>query len=89
MPQEKADDRYKFRLTTEQGNWLSDPYAREATGSVDDAVAHDPDFDREGGTFQLAPWNVLVVCELHVGTSTTRGITTRPSSIWSRHAWGM
>jgi len=70
VPQAKAGDSYKFQLTTEQGNELKriDPYAREVTGSVGDAVVHDPGFDWEGDSFQLAPWNELVVYELHVGT---------------------
>ena len=45
-----------------------DPYAREVTSSVGNAIVHDPSFDWAGDDFQLAPWNELVVYELHVGT---------------------
>ena len=69
VPQAKAGDSYKFQLVTDQGEFKRiDPYAREVTGSVGDGVVHDPSFDWEGDSFQIAPWNELVVYELHVGT---------------------
>ena len=62
-------DQYKFLLTTPQGLLKRiDPYAREVTNSVGNAIVHDPDFDWGGDSFQLAPWNELVIYELHVGT---------------------
>jgi 1,4-alpha-glucan branching enzyme len=62
-------DQYKFQLTTEKGDYQRiDPYAREVTSSVGNAVVHDPHFDWEGDDFQLAPWNELVIYELHIGT---------------------
>ena len=62
-------DQYKFLLTTAQGDYQRiDPYAREVTGSVGNAVVHDPHFDWEGDDFHLAPWNELAIYELHVGT---------------------
>jgi 1,4-alpha-glucan branching enzyme len=62
-------DQYKFLLTTAQGDYQRiDPYAREVTGSVGNAIVHDPHFDWEGDDFHLAPWNELVIYELHVGT---------------------
>jgi len=65
----RVGDRYKFLLATEQGEFKRiDPYAREITSSVGDAVVHDPGFDWEGDAFHLAPWNELVIYELHVGT---------------------
>jgi 1,4-alpha-glucan branching enzyme len=69
VPQAKAGDSYKFQLTTDQGELKRiDPYAREVTGSTGDGVVHDPAFDWEGDSFQIAPWNELVIYELHVGT---------------------
>jgi len=38
------------------------------TSSVGNAIVHDPSFDWHGDDFHLAPWNELVVYELHVGT---------------------
>ena len=62
-------DQYKFLLTTAQGEYQRiDPYAREVTGSVGNAIVHDPHFDWEGDDFHLAPWNELAIYELHVGT---------------------
>ena len=62
-------DQYKFLLTTAQGEYQRiDPYAREVTGSVGNAIVHDPHFDWEGDDFHLAPWNELTIYELHVGT---------------------
>jgi len=65
----RAGDRYKFLLTTATGDYTRiDPYAREVTSSVGDAIVHDPYFDWQGDDFHLAPWNELVIYELHVGT---------------------
>jgi 1,4-alpha-glucan branching enzyme len=69
VPEAGIGDQYKFLLSTEKGDlWRIDPYAREVTGSVGNAVVHDPGFDWEGDDFHLAPWNELVLYELHVGT---------------------
>lgn len=69
VPEAHSGDQYKFLLATEQGDLKRiDPYAREVTSSVGNAVVHDPAFDWEGDSFQLASWNELVIYELHVGT---------------------
>jgi 1,4-alpha-glucan branching enzyme len=65
----RAGDQYKFLLTTEKGALTRiDPYAREVTGSVGNAIVHDPSFDWKGDAFHLSPWNELVIYELHIGT---------------------
>jgi 1,4-alpha-glucan branching enzyme len=62
-------DQYRFLLSTPNGEFKRiDPYAREVTNSVGNAIVHDPGFDWQGDDFQLAPWNELVIYELHVGT---------------------
>ena len=62
-------DQYRFLLFTSYGEFKRiDPYAREVTNSVGNAIVHDPGFDWQGDNFQLAPWNELVIYELHVGT---------------------
>src|SRR4029434_10553016 len=62
-------DPYRFLLTTAQGAFTRiDPYAREVTTSVGNAIVYDPRFDWDGDDFRLAPWNELVIYELHVGT---------------------
>lgn len=62
-------DEYKFLLATTKGELKRiDPYAREVTNSVGNAIVHDLSFDWQGDDFHLAPWNELVIYELHVGT---------------------
>jgi len=62
-------DQYKFLLITDKGELKRiDPYAREVTSSVGNAVVNDPNFDWGGDDFHIAPWNELVIYELHVGT---------------------
>jgi 1,4-alpha-glucan branching enzyme len=69
VPNARVGDQYKFLLDTEAGELKRiDPYAREMTNSVGNAVVHDPHFDWAGDDFDLAPWNELVIYELHVGT---------------------
>jgi 1,4-alpha-glucan branching enzyme len=62
-------DQYKFMLTSSAGVFKRiDPYAREVTDSAGNAIVHDKSFDWERDDFHLAPWNELVIYELHVGT---------------------
>ncbi len=64
-----AGDQYRFLLSTPKGEFKRiDPYAREVTSSVGNAIVHDTSFDWQGDDFHLAPWNELVIYELHVGT---------------------
>ena len=65
----RVGDEYRFLLTTAKGALARiDPYAREVTHSVGNAIVHDPSFDWDGDDFHLAPWNEIVIYELHVGT---------------------
>ena len=69
VPEAHAGDEYRFLLATPEGKFNRiDPYAREVTNSVGNAIVHDPNFDWQGDDFKLAPWNELVIYELHVGT---------------------
>lgn len=69
VPTAHAGDQYKFLLTTPQGELKRiDPYAREVTNSIGNAIVHDPAFDWGQDDFHLAAWNELVIYELHVGT---------------------
>ncbi|MFA7062082.1 MAG: alpha-amylase family glycosyl hydrolase [Pedobacter sp.] len=77
-------DEYKFLLTTATGDFKRiDPYAREVTGSVGNAVVHDPSFDWQGDDFHLAPWNELVIYELHVGTFNDQEDVNQPGEFAS------
>ena len=65
----KFGDQYKYQLVTSAGVIKRiDPYAREVTNSVGNAIIHDPEFDWSDDDFSMAPWNQLVIYELHVGT---------------------
>jgi len=65
----KVGDHYKYQLTTQAGVIKRiDPYAREVTNSVGNAIVHDPSFDWEGDDFRMPQWNQTVIYELHVGT---------------------
>jgi 1,4-alpha-glucan branching enzyme len=69
VPGAKAGDEYRYLIHTgEQELWRIDPYAREVTNSVGNAVVTDGSFDWGDETFQIAPWNELVIYELHIGT---------------------
>jgi 1,4-alpha-glucan branching enzyme len=84
VPEARIGDQYKFLLGTARGDIPRiDPYAREVTSSVGNAVVHDPDFDWEGDDFQLAPWNELVIYELHVGTFSDREGGNQPGEFQS------
>jgi 1,4-alpha-glucan branching enzyme len=55
-----AGDRYQFLLSTPKGELKRiDPYAREVTNLIGQAIVHDPTFDWQGDDFHLAPWNEL------------------------------
>jgi 1,4-alpha-glucan branching enzyme len=64
-----ADDQYLFLLSTVEGEFKRiDPYAREVTSSIGNAIVHDTRFDWQGDDFKIVPWNELIIYELHVGT---------------------
>jgi len=79
-----AGDEYRFLLFTPAGEFSHiDPYAREVTGAVGNAVVHDPVFDWQGDDYHLAPWNELVIYELHLGTFNDREDVSRPGTFSS------
>lgn len=60
---------YRFRLVTgEKELSRIDPYARQVTSSVGNAVIHDPNFDWQGDDFHLPAINEIVIYGLHLGT---------------------
>jgi 1,4-alpha-glucan branching enzyme len=83
----QVGNEYKFLLTTDKGELCRiDPYAREVTGSVGNAIVHDPGFDWEGDDFKLAPWNEIVIYELHVGTFNNQENDNQPGQFASLDA---
>jgi len=60
---------YRYHLKTPTGEFTRiDPYAREVTNSVGNAIVHDPHFDWGEPYLPTPPWNEWVIYELHVGT---------------------
>jgi 1,4-alpha-glucan branching enzyme len=70
VPKARVGHEYKFTIKGANGEEFdrNDPYAREMTASDGNAVVADPNFDWQADDFQMAPWNELVIYELHVGT---------------------
>jgi len=70
VPDLGSGTEYLFNIRTAQGDLLRvDPYARQVTNSVGNAVVYDPDgFDWGDDAFQMPSWDDLVIYELHVGT---------------------
>ncbi len=60
---------YRYRIVSGDKQLLRiDPYARQVTCSVGNAVIHDPHFDWAGDNFRLPPMNEMVIYEMHLGT---------------------
>lgn len=61
---------YRFTIRTPHGDLSRlDPYARQVTNSVGNAVVYDPAaFDWTGDDFDTPTWDDMVIYELHVGT---------------------
>ena len=55
-------DQYKYQLSTDVGVLKRiDPYAREVTSSVGNAIVHDSQFNWEDDDFSMPSWNQLVI----------------------------
>jgi 1,4-alpha-glucan branching enzyme len=68
-----AGDEYRFTIRTPGGDLSRiDPYARQVTSSVGNAVVYDPSaFDWGDDAYQAPSWDDLVIYEMHVGTFTS------------------
>ncbi|MDO5503523.1 MAG: alpha-amylase family glycosyl hydrolase [Actinomycetia bacterium] len=76
VPGASAGQEYQFVLTRHEGEdlWRIDPYARQVTNSVGNAIVYDHGaFDWEGDDFQTPVWDDLVIYEMHVGTFAAEG----------------
>jgi 1,4-alpha-glucan branching enzyme len=72
----RAGDEYRFRIRTAAGEelWRMDPYARQVTNSVGNAVVYDPAaFDWADHAFTMPERDQLVIYELHIGTFAAKG----------------
>ena len=66
---------YRYTIRTPDGDLSRiDPYARQVTNSIGNAIVYDADaFDWGGDTFQMPSWDDLVIYEMHVGTFAPTG----------------
>ena len=70
VPGVEGGAEYRYLLRT-PGGILSriDPYARQVTSSVGNAVVYDPDaFEWGDVTLEMPSWNDIVIYEMHIGT---------------------
>lgn len=64
-----AGDEYKYHIINgDRQVDRIDPYAREVTNSVGNAIVHDPAFDWDDDHFEMPTFNQIVVYEMHIGT---------------------
>ncbi len=65
----KTGAEYKYAITNGENSFTRiDPYAKEVTNSIGNAIVTQDTFDWEDDNFEMPTWNKLVVYELHVGT---------------------
>lgn len=69
MTSAQVGQQYLFHLTTPYGEFNRiDPYAREVTNSIGNAIIHDPHFDWEDDHFTPPNWNETIIYEMHIGS---------------------
>ena len=69
IPNAAIGNEYRYHIRSGDKDFLRlDPYARQVTSSVGNAVVHDPDFDWAGDDFHMPAVNQLVIYEMHLGT---------------------
>jgi 1,4-alpha-glucan branching enzyme len=69
VPGATDGQQYRYVITTPNGRLSRiDPYAREVTSSVGNAIIRASDYDWGMAPYRMPPWDELVIYELHVGT---------------------
>ena len=69
VPGARPGDEYKYVIFNGARKLgRIDPYARDVTSSAGNGVIVEPDFDWGEESFQMPPWNELVIYEMHIGT---------------------
>ncbi len=81
VPQAAPGHEYRFLIAAGEHRLVKiDPYARQVTNSVGNAVVYDhAAFDWRGDAPAIAPHNELVVYEMHIGSFATR-LDTAPGT---------
>ena len=77
VPGVRVGAEYRYLLQTPAGVLSRiDPYARQVTSSVGNAVVYDPDaFDWGDVAFDTPSWSDIVIYEMHIGTFGARNGT--------------
>jgi 1,4-alpha-glucan branching enzyme len=84
VPEARAGDQYRYQLSTPNGELKRiDPYAREVTNSIGNAIIQNSSFDWDGDCFAPIPWNNLVIYELHIGTFNDQNNKNQPGNFSS------
>lgn len=69
VPNAKPGDEYRFRIVSDGKEFLRmDPYARQVTNSVGNAVITRPITRTKAPTFTSPPLHEMVIYEMHIGT---------------------
>ena len=69
VPGAKPGDEYKYVIFNGSMKlWRIDPYAKDVTSSVGNAIIVDADFDWGHGDYRTPAWNEMVIYEMHIGT---------------------
>ncbi len=69
MPEVNVGQKYKYVITNGQNSlWRIDPYAKDITNSVGDAIIHNPKFDWGTEVHHTPEWNDIIIYEMHIGT---------------------
>jgi 1,4-alpha-glucan branching enzyme len=69
VPEAKPGDEYRYVILN-GANKLKriDPYAKDVTNSVGNAVIVDPAFDWAQDNYRIPDWKGMVIYEMHIGT---------------------
>lgn len=69
MPGARPGDEYQYRIINADNEYLRiDPYARQVTSSVGNAIITKIDFSKKEEEFNPPALNEMVIYELHIGT---------------------
>jgi len=73
VPGAKSGDEYRYIIVNGTTTlWRMDPYAKDVTSSVGNAIIVDPAFDWGENHYQTPPWTEMVIYEMHIGTFNDR-----------------
>ncbi|MGH7491323.1 MAG: alpha-amylase family glycosyl hydrolase [bacterium] len=69
VPEAKAGDEYKYVILNGTNKLKRiDPYAKDVTSSVGNAIIVDPAFDWVRDNYRNPAWEEMVIYEMHIGT---------------------